>query len=347
MSPNAAIDQMAAQYSGCGAESLCRAATQVAVMGAAPRSGSWKSTGIRSWVRFATNVLGMTRGDCLPPTADGLVAWSMAFKSRGTYSNYCGAVKSACLMWGMDASAFRAEIIDRAKMAIAKRALSDPGSPGITFELLKRLVHCTLDELDSRSAALYVVSYWYLLRVPSEGLPLRLGAVGVDCRRRSEKEIVIEHECATIFFRRRKNREQPTKAARPHTCKMGLELCPVCTVESMVDIEGTGEDGHLFGGITAKHFNAELKRRLAKAGVVDANLYTSKGFRRGHAQDICKKYGVSPEAFASGNWTSFGGLFAYAAREELEDLFVTKARRHEKKRAQLADATSSDSSSGN
>ena len=345
LTPNAAIDQIATMYKGCDIQLLCKAATQVAVLGAAPRSDAWKSSGMNSWTRFAQRVLRMRREDCLPPTTDGLVAWSMAFKSRGTYDNYCGGVKSACLMWGLDVTAFNSELLGRAKMAIAKRSRKDPGSPGITFDILTLLVDCALDEQDSKSAALYVVAYWYLLRVPSEGLPARLGVVGLDSRQRSDKEIVIEKDRATVFFSRRKNREYPTKSVRPHSCAGGKTLCPVCTLESMVDIEGVADDGSLFPGISAKFFNSELRRRLSIKKVIGAQTFTSKGFRRGHAQDISRKYGVSPELFGSGDWTSYGGLFSYASREELEDLFVTNARKKKKKCRGESETSSSSSSS--
>ena len=205
LKPNEAIDELARLHGGNNVHDLCRAATQVAVLGAAPRSYTWKSSGMNSWIRFSQKVLGLNREDCLPPTADGLVAWSLAFKSRGTYDNYVGAIKSACLMWGLDVTAFNHEILARAKVAIAKRSTKEPGSPGVTFDVLVPLVECTLAEEDTRSACLYVLAYWYLLRVPSEGLPARLGVVGVNNRLRAEKELVIEDEKATMFFRRRKN----------------------------------------------------------------------------------------------------------------------------------------------
>ena len=314
-------------------------------MGSAPRSNAWKSSGLNSWKRFSKRVLGLEAHECLPPTIDGLVGWATAFKSRGTFDNYCGAVKSACLMWKLDTSAFKEEILWRAKVAIAKRSTKDPGSPGITLRVLAQLVNVTLDERDTAMAMLYVMSYWMLLRVPSEGLPVSLGAVGVDGRQRVGKQLVLTDGIITWYYDRRKNREHPTKSSRPHMCGKGGDLCPVCTVDSYINLEEPEIGQSLFSGVSAKFFNEELRRRLSVAGVENADKYTSKGFRRGHAQDLGRKYGVSPELGAAGNWSSFGGALAYASREELEDLFVTKAKSKAKRKRQASSDSSASSSS--
>ena len=328
-----------------GASAYCRAATQVAVLGAAPRSNTWKMSGLNSWKRFAKRVLGLDAHECLPPTTNGLVGWATAFRSRGTFDNYCGAVKSACLMWQLDTSAFREEILWRAKVAIAKRSTKNPGSPGITKEVLVKLVHVTLDENDAATAMLYVLAYWMLLRVPSEGLTVCLGEAGIDSRQRIGKQVVLTGGIVTWHYDRRKNREYPTKSSRPHMCRNGGSLCPVCTVDSYLDLEKPAVGDALFSAVSPKVFNAELRRRLAAAEVACAESYTSKGFRRGHAQDLSRKYGVSPELNAAGNWSSFGGALAYASREELEDLFVTKAKKKSKRKRSASSDSSSSSSS--
>ena len=183
-----AIEQIAITASAIGVKAYCSSATQVAVLGAAPRSNPWKMAGLNSWKKFAALVLKQEAHECLPPTVEGLVAWATAFRSRGTFDNYCGAVKSACLMWNLSTAAFKEEVLYRAKVAISKRATRDPGSPGITMVVLEKLVDLTLDEEDVAMAMLYVLSYWMLLRVPSEGLPVSLGDAGVDNRLRVGKQ---------------------------------------------------------------------------------------------------------------------------------------------------------------
>jgi hypothetical protein len=248
-------------------------------------------------------------------------------------------------MWNLSTEAFQEEILYRAKIAIAKRAIVNPGSPGITLAILEKLVDVTLNEQDAAMATLYTLAYWMLLRVPSEGLPVSLGAVGVDGRLRVGKQVVISDGVLTWYYDRRKNREYPTRSSRPHMCGKGRILCPVCTMESFLNVEEHVVGDKLFANTSAKKFNQELRRRLGVADVAGAESFTSKGFRRGHAQDLSRKYGMSRELDAAGNWSSFGGCLAYASREELEDLFVTKARKRGKRRRGASSDSSSNSSS--
>jgi hypothetical protein len=206
------------------------------------------------------------------------------------------------------------------------------------------LVNAAFDEQEVALATLYILSYWYLLRVPSEGLPACLGSVGVESRQRAGKQLVLEGDKATWYFDRRKNREFPTRAGRPHTCRTGAKLCPVCTLESFIGVQGLAAGDALFPGISAKQFNCQLRKHMAASGAPSAETFTSKGFRRGHAQDISRRYGISPELKASGGWTSIAGALCYASREELEDLFVTKEARRKKKPRQASSDSSSSSS---
>jgi hypothetical protein len=248
-------------------------------------------------------------------------------------------------MWNLSTAAFKEEILYRAKVAISKRSTHEPGTPGITMVILEKLVHQTLDEEDVAMAMLYVLSYWMLLRVPSEGLPVSLGVAGVDSRLRVGKQVVLHDGVVTWYYDRRKNKEYPTRSSRPHMCEKGRNLCPVCTLDSFLQIMGPAENERLFAKTSAKTFNRELRRRLGAAEIAGAETFTSKGFRRGHAQDLSRKYGMSRELDAAGNWSSFGGCLAYASREELEDLFVTKARKRGKRKRRASSDSSSNSTS--
>ena len=108
--------------------------------------------------------------------------------------------------------------------------------------------------------------------------------------------------------------------------------------------QDSSEGEALFPGISAKQFNCQLRKHMAACGAPSAESFTRKGFRRGHAQDISRRYGISPELKAAGGWTTIAGALCYDSREELEDLFVTKERKR-KTRARQASSDSSSSSS--
>jgi hypothetical protein len=93
LTPNEAIDEIAQRVRPQDIPTYLMAATQVAVIGAAPFSNAWKNSGLNSWTRFASRVLRLEPHESLPPTTDGLIAWATAFRSRGTFDNYCGGLK--------------------------------------------------------------------------------------------------------------------------------------------------------------------------------------------------------------------------------------------------------------
>ena len=85
---------------GLQAETFVKFARVEAMMESCPASLSSHAVGLRSWARFADAVL-KTNGKHLPPTVEGLVAWSMIFCVAGVYSNYLTAVRFGCQLSGL------------------------------------------------------------------------------------------------------------------------------------------------------------------------------------------------------------------------------------------------------
>ncbi len=61
-----------------------------------------------------------------PPSLEGIIAWSHAFRCVGTYANYTGYLRSACLALDLDVPPANHLAIQRAKFAIVKRMLFTP-----------------------------------------------------------------------------------------------------------------------------------------------------------------------------------------------------------------------------
>ena len=104
-------------------------------------------SGLRAWVLFADHMLG-ARGRHLPPSSEGLVAFSAFFRNAGTYANYVGAVSFACQVANVPDSACRGPMIRRARMAIMKRQGPPPVRRHIQRPLLKRLMLLAMEEDD-------------------------------------------------------------------------------------------------------------------------------------------------------------------------------------------------------
>ena len=80
------------------------------------------SAGIRSWVNFARVRYG-SEDAAFPPQLGGLLEWSHTFRCVGTYSNYLGYVRSACLALGIEIAEAGHPALLRAKIAVTKRML--------------------------------------------------------------------------------------------------------------------------------------------------------------------------------------------------------------------------------
>ena len=76
-----------------------------AILGACPRSLPQLRSGVRLFASFVDSVRpGATR--YLPPELDTILAWSMLFQSPGTFANYLGYVRTACLLIGTQVGLF-------------------------------------------------------------------------------------------------------------------------------------------------------------------------------------------------------------------------------------------------
>ena len=267
------------------------------------RSRGTKLSGNNCWADFAKRVLRYPRHDDFPKTHLDILLWSETFRSAGTFSNYLGAVKSACLMLGHPTHAFEHELVRRAVDALKKTSVKREVCPPVGLELLTKLVGLAEEEGDSTSAVLYLLSYWFLLRVPSEGLPARFGSDGTPIDQRTGKTFYFKDGGQTICMEadRRKNKDEPTDMWRRCVCKRSATVCPVHATAGFFETEAYGNAP--FERITPRFFNASLRRRIQMLGVAKHQTFTSKTFRRGHTQDIHRRGGTAYEILMMGQWT--------------------------------------------
>ena len=259
-----------------------REAYSNALLGSCPRSVASVRSGIRCWLAFAREVLGLDQERALPPSVRGLVAWSMQFRCAGTYSSYLCHVRFGTLLAGASTCAFEHEAVKRAKAAVSKRMLfvSRPRH-FINLPLLERLVEvAALFAFPYRF--LWIIAYAFLLRVPSEALPLHAGDLTPQC----------EHTAGLFFrngemhlrLRRRKNRPHGSLLVRGCWCSRSPSTCPVHAVESW--LAGLRPGDPLFPGLSAAEALRVLRGLLDFLNVERASEYRTHDFRRGHAEAV-------------------------------------------------------------
>ena len=135
--------------------------------------------------------------------------------------------------------------------------------------------------MHSAMAMLFLITYVFLLRLPSEALPIEVGRVPGK-----HQQAVLEMDDGKLVLTllRRKNRPAGSRLERTCWCRESCRTCPVHVLGPAVRDIRTGTA--LFGGFTAAEANSALKDMLGKIGVAKAKEYRTHDIRRGHARDL-------------------------------------------------------------
>jgi hypothetical protein len=109
-----------------------------------------------------------------PPAVPMLLAWSMGFRVRGTFVNYLGYVRTGCLVAGCSVQAFSDPAGQRAKMSIDDSVDFERRPPMLLQQpLVRALVLLGRERPEfATHSMLFLCTYVFLLRLPSEALPL-------------------------------------------------------------------------------------------------------------------------------------------------------------------------------
>ncbi len=130
-------------------------------------------------------------------------------------------------------------------------------------------------------ATLFLFTYIFLLRLPSEALPAVAG--GEDCQ---EAQSVLTYEGEQVVLRLRSRKNKPAGSCLTRSCWCGTSAatCPVHVLGRWVQGKSPGEP--LFPGISAGGAASRLKTMLQAIGVARSHLYRTHDLRRGHAKDL-------------------------------------------------------------
>ena len=174
------------------------------------------------------------------------------------------------------------------------------------------------------SSMLYLAAYTFMLRVPSEGLPMAVGgdpasplAAGVH------SAVAVVDGVLVLRLAQRKNMQHGSFLRR--ACCCGPEskwLCPVHTLGRWLMRLPPGAQP--FNGLRADSAGQSLKLRLEQLRVAQASSYVLHDFRRGHAMDIAAAGGDLKTILAAGQWSS-PAFLKYLDVSELEKQVALQA----------------------
>ena len=284
------------------------------------------STALRCWKLFCVGTRLVAPGQELPPTVTGLLAWSRQFRVKGTYCNYLSKLALACEIAGVSRCAFSHPSIARAKRTIGYIEATPRPKMAISLQLLENLVSLCVLEGDVLSVLLCIISYAFMLRVPSEALPLVIGK-GCDSTKPLEEGLhsrLSRYEDKMLLrLRRRKNKPHGTVLIRECWCARSSSTCPVRTMDALIDAMPVGHAP--FHRVNADDVRVLLRCRLKQLHVACPSQYNTHDFRRGHARDLVNsRQSTLKDILMMGQWKS-AALLKYLDEPSVEASAIVEA----------------------
>ena len=179
---------------------------------------------------------------------------------------------------------------------------------------VSNLVKAAITSDEWEVAALMAVARHFLLRVPSEGIPLQWDG--------SHSNVALEPIRASITLYKRKNSRAPVTLTRECCCAAaGERLCAMRWFHSLRrSSEGSG---HVYS--VSKHYFARKIKDLARyLGMEGHARLGTHAFRRGMAQDIIDGGGSLGVLMMAGGGSS-SAYTAYLRGAQFDDVAVAGA----------------------
>ena len=312
------VDQLSAWAERAKLEALC---------GSSKKSLREAASALRCWAKFAVLVLGLSPDSIMPPSVDGLLQWSRAFAVKETFRNYVGKIRLACELMRLSTASLDHPSIKRA-MATIRTLSAAPRAKHYTRRcIVGLLVGLAKSENDLASAMLYLVSYAFLLRVPSEALPVTLGCKGEKATGKLavgvHSDLSMSGSRVRLQLARRKHKPHGSVMHRSCWCDSCKITCPVHNLAPLLrHPDAVGRQPFLH--ISPSRVNQELRRRLLILGIDHAPEYDTRCFRRGHAEDLAHGSSRLHEILEAGEWSS-SRFKVYLDAEGLQDAAVKEA----------------------
>ena len=276
------------------------------------------------YIAFIRAIKG-TNARLFPPEIDWLLAWASMFRCSGTFSNYLGYVKVGCLIERADVLVFNHPAVKRARGSIVKAGRFEAREKcWIRRKRIEAMLRWASSQRreDKHCAILFLMCYVFLLRMPSEALPMIAGDGSENELAQSVVWLDPAKEELVLKLRRRKNRPQGSRLVRTCWCKECTRTCPVHVLGPLISKTMPGIE--LFKGITKADALASLRSMLAAIGVEKAECYRSHDMRRGHTLDLqCAKAPLW-QILEAGEWSS-PAFLKYLDLHKLDQELVVQA----------------------
>ena len=204
----------------------------LSIMGTCRLSMPSVMSGLRCWISFVGKLLfqlciwlhacwfsctdSFKQGEKLyfPPDVQMLQAWAQLFRHEGTFANYLGYVRTGCMLANADCAALDDPAVRRARGSIKKSQQFVPRERmWIRREVVEKLMlWCLTHTSFAKFAKLWLFTYAFLLRLPSEALPAVAG------KGDHQSSVFLEGDTIVLVLKRRKNKPGGSRLVRTCWC---------------------------------------------------------------------------------------------------------------------------------
>ena len=263
---------------------------QRSMIRAIDRSLSTYVSGIRCWAAF-NDAMGVQIH--FPATEDLVLKYASVFANHDTMLQYLKHLRWAHRFLRMPCS-WDTPSVRQAVRGLRKNMTAPRPKVALTSETVLKLIRLAEMQGEQEVAALMAISRLFLLRVPSEGVPLEWDG--------QHSKVTVSGDTATILLTRRKNSAVPTEMVRQCCCSSSTRR--MCAVHWIGRIrEHVSESGRMFS-LSSREFLSTVRRLALELGVPHHAQIGTHAFRRGMAQDIIDAGGSLSVLLRAGQWNS-------------------------------------------
>jgi hypothetical protein len=230
-----------------------------------------------------------------------------AATQRGWLSAWAMAHEAAQLPWPGDGDV----LLRGLRRGTVKCRIPRHPRRRVDMHMVKRLLRRALQRQSAWWAVILVLSYTFLLRMPSELF------------KQYRRSLLVESSGRFTYGPiRRKQRLDWCTAFAFCTCERARHLCLHVWLSVLDELEAAPGAARL-GGYSPQSWTQELRGMLAAEGVQDTIEWHGHDVRRGAAADVLAASGVDA-MLARGGWRSLGGARPYVPRDEVSAGFLAQ-----------------------
>ena len=266
-------------------------------------------SGVRCWAAFCDAQGVVTH---FPATEVLALRYTAVFGSHATLCQYLKHLRWAHRFLHYS-NAWETPAVRQAISGVRKSGCGPRVKLALLSKQVASIVKTAEGSYEMQVAALAAISRLFLLRVPSEAIPLQWDG--------EHSRIQLAGTSASITLMRRKNLSTPSVLERRCCCESsGERLCAVHWLHRLHKLRRS--DGRVFA-ISASVFLTKVREFAAECGVANAHRIGTHAFRRGMAQDIISAGGSLAVLLRAGEWHSRAFL-KYLRESQPEDEAVAQ-----------------------